>query len=62
MRRMFIRTRRMPPGPLFPGKPPVFQEKGDLFAMIVAAFAVLWPIVLIVLVVLALAGYFFIVR
>ena len=38
------------------------MEKGDLFAMIVAAFAVLWPIVLIVLVVLALAGYFFIVR
>ena len=47
-----------------PERPPLksSMEKGDLFAMIVAAFAVLWPIVLIVLVVLALAGYFFIVR
>jgi len=38
------------------------MEKGDLFAMVVAAFAVLWPVVLVVLVFICLVGYFFVVR
>ena len=38
------------------------MEKGDGLAMLIAAFITIVPICLVVLAILALAGYFFIVR
>ena len=38
------------------------MEKGDGLAMVIAAFITIVPICLVVLAILALAGYFFIVR
>ncbi len=37
-------------------------EKGDLLAMLIAGFVVLWPAALVVLAIIAAAGYFFLVR
>ena len=38
------------------------MEKGDMFAMIISALLTILPVALVVLVLLSLAGYFFIVR
>ncbi len=37
-------------------------EKGDLLAMLIAGFLVLWPAGLVALLIVAAAGYFFIAR
>lgn len=46
--------------PFQPEKPPVKPEKGDVSAMMCSAYLILLPICLVVLVLICLAGYFFI--
>ncbi len=49
--------REFPPQP---DKPPVEPEKGDLPAMMCSAYLILIPVVLVVLGLMCLVGYFFV--